>query len=201
LKGKRVLRGVVKATSQALNRLGLDYVLVGGVAVSGWGVVRTTEDVDVIVDLKEKDADRFAHEFAESGFRVTVTDISAALRERSHFTIFDNHSTYRIDAKGAYEESARETLASKRPILVEGVKTYLASPEDTIANKLLYGSEQDLRDAEGILARQSGKLDLDRLRNLCRKLGVLGELSNLEKRVKTILSNKKDLHIKRFRDH
>lgn len=198
---KRGLRGVVKATSQALNRLGLDYVLVGGVAVSGWGVARTTQDVDVIVDLKEKDADRFAHEFAKSGFQVTVTDISAALRDRSHFTIFDNHSTYRIDTKGAYEEAARETLASRKPILVEGVKTYLASPEDTIANKLLYGSEQDLRDAEGILARQSGKLDFDRLRKLCRKLGVTGELSNLEKRIKTILSDKKDLHIKRFRDH
>jgi hypothetical protein len=191
----------VKETALILNRLGYDYALVGGVAVSGWGVARTTADVDVIIDLKEKDADRFATEFAESGFSVTVTDIRAALREQTHFTVFDDHSAYRIDAKGAYGEAARETLTSRRAVVLEGVRSFLASPEDTIANKLLYGGEQDLRDAEGILARQSGKLDFDRLRKLCRKLGVSGELSNLEKRVKTILSDKKDLHIKRFRDH
>jgi hypothetical protein len=193
------LREVVKEASRVLNRLGSDYALVGGVAVSGWGVTRTTADVDVIIDLKERDAERLAADFAESGFSVTVQDIIAALREKAHFTIFDNHSAYRIDAKGAYGDAARETLASRRAVVLQGVRSFLASPEDTIANKLLYGSEQDLQDAEGIFVRQLESLDLDRLKSLCSKLGVLKELSNLEKRVKTLLSSK-NLHLKRFRD-
>ncbi len=197
---RRSLREVVKETALVLNRLGFNYALVGSVAVSGWGVARTTADVDVIIDLKENDADRLAAEFAESGFSVTVTDIHEALREQSHFTLFDNHSTYRIDAKGVYGEAARETLASRKPFVLEGVKSFLASAEDTIANKLLYGSEQDLHDAEGIFARQLEKLDLDRLRSLCKKLGVLRELSDLEKRVRALLSNERNQHLMRFRD-
>jgi hypothetical protein len=200
LSSKRSLREVVRETALVLNRLGFDYALVGGVAVSGWGVTRTTTDVDVIIDLREKDVDRLAAEFAKSGFSVTAADIYAALKEQTHFTVFDNHSSYRIDAKGAYGEAARETLMSRKAFVLEGVKSFLASPEDTIANKLLYGSEQDLQDAKGIYVRQLEKLDLDRLRSLCKKLGVLRQLSDLEKRVKALLSDEKDQHLKRFRD-
>jgi hypothetical protein len=183
-----------------LNGLGVDYVLVGAVAVSGWGVTRTTADVDVIIDLKENDASRFAFAFAERGFSVAETDIRAALREQSHFTVFDNNSSYHIDAKGVYGEAERETLTSRKLVELEGVETFLASAEDTIANKLLYGSEQDLRDAEGIFARQLEKLDLERLRRLCKRLGVLRDLSNLEKRVRDTLSDEENRHLKQFRD-
>jgi hypothetical protein len=200
LTNKRSLRQVVKDTALILNSLGLDYAFVGGIAVSGWGVARTTADVDVILNLKESDADRLAVEFAKFEFSVSPTDIRAALKEQTHFTIFDDNSAYRIDAKGAYGESERQTLSSRKQVVLQGVKCFLASAEDTIANKLLYGSEQDLRDADGIFTRQFQSLDIDKLRDLCKRLGVLRELSNLEKRVKAMLSNREEKHLKRFED-
>ena len=45
---------------------------------------------------------------------------------------------------------------------------YVASPEDMIANKLVFGSEQDIKDAEGIYVRQFDNLDMDIWRSAVR---------------------------------
>ncbi|HIH97895.1 MAG TPA: hypothetical protein HA346_02675 [Thermoplasmata archaeon] len=59
---------------------------------------------------------------------------------------------------------------------------YIASPEDTLANKLLFGSEQDIKDAEGIWVRQRN-LDIKYLEGRCRTLGVWEEFVEMKKRV------------------
>lgn len=50
-------------------------------------------------------------------------------------------------------------------------------PEETIAFKLKFASEQDPADARSILVRQAGKLDERRLDALARRLGVLSSLA------------------------
>jgi hypothetical protein len=184
LKQKRSMRDVVRETADVLSKVGVDYVIVGGVAVSAWGNIRTTVDLDIIMSIRKEDAARLADAFTKSDFSINERDILAALREKSHFTIFDNHSQYRIDSKGAYGDRELETIRTRKTIQLGTVQCFIASPENTIANKLLFGSEQDILDAEGIYARQKKTLDIDALRRACRKLGVMRELANLEKRVK-----------------
>lgn len=60
---------------------------------------------------------------------------------------------------------------------------YVASPEDTIANKLLFGSDQDIKDAEGIYVRQFDNLDMEYLAERCKKLDVLEEFSAMKIRI------------------
>jgi len=43
----------------ALERSGLDYVVVGSTATAGWGVARTTRDVDLVVQLDSAAAETF----------------------------------------------------------------------------------------------------------------------------------------------
>lgn len=134
----------------------MEYVIVGGVAVAGWGNIRTTRDVDVIIALEADDVKKVVKAFGKRGFSIRENDVLHALREKGHFTIFDERSEYHIDAKGVYGENERRTLRTRRKVRMGGVDAYIASPEDIIANKLRFGSEQDLKDAEGILIRQAG---------------------------------------------
>nr|MDO8098515.1 hypothetical protein [Candidatus Njordarchaeota archaeon] len=71
-----------------------------------------------------------------------------------------------------------------RKILIDETECYSASPEDMIANKLFSGSEQDIRDAEGIYVRQIQHLDMNTLRSTAERLGVSKELIKMEKRVR-----------------
>ncbi len=182
------LKEVVKRVTDVLSETGLDYVFVGGLAVAGWGNVRTTRDIDVIIDLREDDMERLAKTLIDEGFEVTIEDIQDALREKTHFTVFDSRSDFHLDVKGAYSERERRTLQTRKAVrLWEGI--FISNPEDTIAHKLLFGSEQDIKDADGIYARQLERLDLNYLDEIAAEMGVKGELDELKKRVEKQLPN------------
>ncbi len=183
----RTIEDVVRGISEILLEAGVDYVIVGGVAVSGWGNVRTTRDVDIIMDLREKDIASLSDALKKEGFDVMADDIRDAMKEKGHFTIFDTRSDYHIDAKGCYGEKEKRSLKEKKAVDLWGIRIFIASPEDTIANKLVFGSEQDIRDAEGIYVRQMEKLDLNYLEEICRKMGVSGDLESLKQRVEKSL--------------
>jgi hypothetical protein len=120
-------------------------------------------------------------------FSANKDDIKTALKEKSHFTIFDERSEYHIDAKGVYGKKERQSLLSKKAIQLEGVRVCVASPEDIIANKLLFGSEQDIKDAEGIYVRQKGKLDMKYLEERCEDIGVYDEFVEMKERIEKYL--------------
>ncbi len=82
-----------------------------------------------------------------------------AFKEHSYCTIEHKKTMFRIDIKGVYGEMDKRTIANKREINFQGIKMYVASPEDTIINKLIFAREQDIKDAIGIYVRQAGKLD------------------------------------------
>ncbi|MEE8167519.1 MAG: DUF6036 family nucleotidyltransferase [Candidatus Hydrothermarchaeales archaeon] len=171
----------------ALDELKMDYVIVGGIAVASWGNVRTTRDVDVIISLDKDKIERFVDVLSGHGFSATMDSILDSLKERSHFTIFDKHSEYHVDAKGVYSNRERRTLETKREVKIKTLKCYIAAPEDIIANKLVFGSEQDVKDAEGIYARQLPKLDLEYLERICVEMGIVKELEALKKRFEKYL--------------
>ena len=58
----------------------------------------------------------------------------------------------------------------------------IASPEDTIVNKLVFAREQDIKDALGIFVRQYDSLDKDYLEETAKKIGVYDMLKELRKK-------------------
>ncbi|WXG43802.1 MAG: hypothetical protein WED04_07170 [Promethearchaeati archaeon SRVP18_Atabeyarchaeia-1] len=180
---------MVKELAETLDQLGIDYAIVGGIAATSWGNVRTTLGIDVVMNIKDEDVPVLAGALRKRDFSLTENDIMMALKEKSHFTTHDEKSLLRIDAKGAYGPRELETLRTKKKILIGKTEIYLASPEDMIANKLFSGSEQDTRDAEGIYARQFQHIDVNGLRSTARKLGVSAQLSKMDKRMRKRINN------------
>ncbi|HEC77286.1 MAG TPA: hypothetical protein ENI33_08550 [Thermoplasmatales archaeon] len=178
----RDIEDVMRDLVHILNELGTEYVIVGGMAVNCWGNIRTTRDIDVIIDLK--DVEEFVKEMEKKGFIVKIEDIKKAIKEESHFTIFDREYVFHIDVKGVYGKRERESMERKREIEIDNLKIYVASPEDVIANKLLFGSEQDVKDAESVYVRQKEKINTDYLKKRCRDLGVYKEYKEMVKRIK-----------------
>ncbi|HEC88746.1 MAG TPA: hypothetical protein ENI52_05470 [Thermoplasmata archaeon] len=171
---------------QILNLLDIDYVIIGGIAVNCWGNIRTTRDIDVIIDLK--DIGKFVKKLEEKGFKVKIEDIEKALQEKSHFTIFDEEYLYHIDVKGAYSKREKESLKTKKDVKIDDFVIYISSPEDTIANKLLYGSEQDIKDAESIYIRQKEKIDFSYLEKRCKELDVYEEYKEMVKKIREYIN-------------
>ena len=165
-----------------LGRARIGYVMVGGLVVNFHGLPRTTMDIDLILQIKEEDAPKLAEFLNRNDFFASAGGLRRALKERFHCIVQDKRSMFRLDIKGIYNEMDKRTFEKRTSFKYRGAEIYIASPEDTIADKLVFGSEQDLKDAEGIYIRQLGKLDLKYLEEICREMGVEEEFVELKRR-------------------
>jgi len=179
----RSLNEILKLVCTFLKEEKAVYVVVGGLAVLFYGIPRTTLDVDIIIGMDLAGIKRFVGFLKENDFFADEEDIKRAFEEKSHLTIEDKSTMIRLDIKGIYSENDRLTLKRRRKVNLADFEFYVASPEDLIANKLLFGSEQDIKDAEGIYVRQFDNLDMAYLEERCKNLDVYEEFLVMKRRV------------------
>lgn len=185
---------ILQYVSDFLTSENIDYVIVGGVAVMYHGVPRTTVDIDIILQIDDSKISHFVEFLNSKGFIVSIADFQDAFATNSHSTIFYRNSMLRLDIQGVYSDFDQMTL--NRAITVRlfetGIK--LATAEDTLVNKILFESEQDLRDAFGILARNRENLDFVYIESISSLLNILDKwksfLSDFENEVKNFDSKK-----------
>ncbi|MBE0516894.1 MAG: nucleotidyl transferase AbiEii/AbiGii toxin family protein [Methanophagales archaeon] len=186
----RSMHEILKLVCTFLNGEEVEYVVVGGLAVLFYGIPRTTMDIDLIIAADMAETKQFVEFLKANDFFADEGDIKVALEEKSHATIEDKTSMIRLDIKGIYTENDLITLKRRRKINLTDFEFYVASPEDTIANKLLFGSEQDIKDAEGIYVRQFDNLETGYLTECCNNLDVLEEFSAMKRRVERYMVEK-----------
>ena len=178
------IEAVLKKFVIAMSKLDIPYVIVGGFAVAGWGRFRATQDVDVIMQLRETDVPWLVRVLREGGFSFKAEDILDALRRKEHFSIFNSDSIYHVDAKGAYGKHESRTLQGRVVVGIRDYRIPISGLEDTFVNKLCFGREQDLEDALAIFIRNEDRMDEAALVSLCREYGVLRELRTLQRKAR-----------------
>jgi hypothetical protein len=187
----RELEEVIRDACSVFSSLRIPYVIVGGVAVNLLGRARSTFDVDAIADIDAAGAERLVKAFRRKGFEVSREDIEDALKDKGHFSVFDSRSGYRIDCKGAYTTNEKRALSERRRLRVADKFIFVDSAEDLIVMKLLYGSGQDVLDAESVYARQRPSLNMRRISAEARALGVSEEWASLRRRVDRLMAGRK----------
>jgi len=176
---------ILKLVCKNFNDNNIDYVIVGGFTVIFYGNPRTTMDLDIVMQIpKNTDISAVVKFFKENGFFASEEDMKCAFAEKSNSTVEYKETMFRIDIKGVYDEMGKRTIKNKRGVDFHGTRIYLASPEDTIINKLLCAREHDIRDAIGIYVRQTGKLDEKYLQEFAKKQGVYDELLKIKEKIK-----------------
>ena len=166
---------------QALDTLGVSYLIGGSLASTVYGVVRTTQAADLVVELRLEHAAPLAQVLADS-FYVDVEAIRDAIRRRSSFNVIHLETMFKVDVFVSRErpfDRAQFARRAAQTIATEPERTaYVASAEDTVLTKLEWyrlggeQSERQWRDVLGVLVVQSTHLDVDYLRQWAEHLGV-----------------------------
>lgn len=158
------------------------YVIVGGIAVILWGRLRTTTDVDLIINHHKLDKDQFYQYINEIGYQLDYDDLVLGFRERSNISIWSGR--YRIDLKGIYNRFAQLSLDQAIKIRVTAeFEVQVDRPELLIVSKLIYASEQDFEDTAAIYKKlkTENKLNEEYLTKIAETYRVLDRLPILEK--------------------
>jgi hypothetical protein len=166
----------VRKIVDAFANAGLDYAFTGALAISFYGVPRTTSDIDVIVQVvSEADVKaKLSVALKEVGLAVDERKIDSALLSGFRIATFkDKKSPYSIDVILSSEK------LEKRVGRIAGLNTYFQSPEGLIAAKLRMikatlspeRSAKDKADVKAVLAFT--KVDLEAVKKQARKDGTL----------------------------
>ncbi|HEX5471391.1 MAG TPA: hypothetical protein VFW73_05870 [Lacipirellulaceae bacterium] len=165
-------------TIAGLNRLALDYAIVGSYASSAWGEPRMTRDIDIVIRLRPDQVHSLCSLFPNDEFYVSPAAAAEAVRHLSQFNVIHPASGNKIDFMIAgHGDWPSSQLARHRKInFGANVSGHVASPEDVILGKLIYyregGSEKHLRDISGIVKIMGNALDREYIARMAESLGV-----------------------------
>lgn len=165
--------------ARALDELGVPYLVGGSIASSLHGVPRSTQDADLVADLREEHVPAFVASL-EGRFYVDEERVRHAVRRRSSFNVIELSTLFKIDLFLLGDEPmARQEMARReRVALPGGGELEVASAEDTILQKLrwyhLGGSVSDRqwRDVLNVLEVQGERLDRAYLTQGAEELGL-----------------------------
>ena len=168
----------------------IKYYLVGGILVNLYSDFRITRDIDIALDLFYSGITikEFINIIKEFNF-MPIQDWNATeilAKETNIIQYLDKTETIRIDNHIIEKRSLSKykrigPLALKRRVREKlfGIVCWIASKEDFILSKLVYGGWQDFTDALGCWMRFQGELNQQILEESSKELGILKEYSLL----------------------
>ena len=131
----------------ALHAAGVDYAVVGGVAVNAHGFVRNTRDLDIFIRPTVENAQAAFRALKELGAPLEGLDCTDLLTEYEHFQLHTEHG--RIDILTSIGEISFDQVWRNRVDAdIDGVIVHFISKADLIENKRQIGRLIDLADAE-----------------------------------------------------
>ncbi|MBO3797655.1 MAG: nucleotidyl transferase AbiEii/AbiGii toxin family protein [Thermoproteota archaeon] len=149
------LRNLIRRLVVAFRDVKLEYALTGALAVSFYGVPRSTVDIDIIVRIfGKKDMDRLISALRNAKLKVDEKALGNALKSGYRiFTIRDEKTPYSVDI------IISEKKIRRRPGVIANVTTFFQEPEELILAKLRMikatvprnRTIKDVEDIKGIL--------------------------------------------------
>jgi len=155
------MNGVLDAAvevDQLLQRTGLPYCLIGGIALQRWGQPRTTLDVDVTVMTQFGNEEPAIQQLVKR-FEPRITD-AVEFARRSRVLLVQTSNGVGVDiALGALPFESRMIARSTVWELDEARTLRTCSAEDLIVQKVFAGRDQDWVDVQRVIEVRRSSLD------------------------------------------
>ncbi|MDH4323885.1 MAG: hypothetical protein OEZ09_05475 [Betaproteobacteria bacterium] len=139
-----------------LEGAGIAYMLTGSVALSYYAEPRMTRDVDLVVELADRDPKSITALFRPD-YYVSEADVGRAITSRTMFNVLHLGKVVKLDFIVRKDTDYRRREFERRArVQLPGFEAWIVSREDLILSKLAWakesGSELQMRDVGALLA-------------------------------------------------
>ena len=155
---------VLRRIIQALENAGIAYMLTGSFASAHYGVPRSTQDIDLVIEATAAQLRTFVQSLPADEYYADLDAALEAQRKESLFNVIDLATGWKIDLIIRKSRSfSREEFGRRRVVDLQGLGLFVATAEDVILAKLewakLGNSDRQIEDVAAILRLQSERLD------------------------------------------
>ena len=167
--------------TQVLEKLNIPYLIGGSLASTLYGMVRTTQDSDIVAEMQPEHLQLFVSAL-QGDFYVDSEMIADSIQHHSSFNIIHRESMFKVDVfiprPRPFLQSQLARVRKQTFLFDQEVSAKFSSPEDTILAKLEWYrlgsevSERQWRDILGVLKTRTGELDLVYLRKWADELNL-----------------------------
>jgi len=174
----------VSTVIRALDIIGMPHMLTGSLASNFYGVPRSSDDADLVLQTLEFDFAALRKEL-EPGLRInpqlsfeTITGTYRYIIEKLE------GEPYKIELFFLSDDPHDRIRFERRlPTRFDRHATFVASPEDVVVTKLRWSQlgkrNKDFDDVRNVLAVQGDSLDWPYIENWCDQHGTRGLLDQL----------------------
>lgn len=183
-------RHLLVKVAEVLEALEIPYAITGGMAVFVWARPRFTADIDIIVLLDIRDAEKLSDALLKISqySYLDKDDMLNALTRHGEFNFIDGASGVKVDFWVLGNDNFGQDQIKRRiPKEVLGRQVSFVSPEDLILNKLLWYREgESAKQSEDIttILKFQKELDWGYLKKWAEKQSTLKVLEDLRKKAK-----------------
>lgn len=171
-----------------LEKAGLPYMVTGATAAILYGQPRTTNDLDVVLELKSADLPRLRAAFPETDYYLPPDEVIAvelARAQRGHLNALHHDSGFKADLYPIGEDALHHwAFPQRRAVSHNGKTIHFAPPEYVILRKLEYfregGSTKHLTDIRAMLDISGDVIDRTVLSEWITRLGLQAEWAKVD---------------------
>ena len=172
--------------ADALTACGISYLLAGSFASNFYGIPRSTEDADFVLQLAGGAGADFAGKLG-AGFefdpQLSFETVTGTHRQYLRHV----RTSFKIElfmlSKDAHDQ---ERFARRREQNLFVRKVWLLSPEDVIISKLRWARSKDEDDVKDVMTVQRDRLDWPYIEQWCREHGTLDLMNEIRSSVPEI---------------
>ena len=172
---------VTLKVTNVFEQLGVRYVISGSLASTLYGMVRTTQDSDIVAEMRAEHVQPFVAALKDE-FYIDEEMIAESTRKHSSFNIIHRETMFKVDVfiprPSPFLQSQLARAQTQTFFFETKLSAKFASPEDTVLSKIQWYrlggevSDRQWRDVLGVLKVRAGELDADYLRQWAGALHV-----------------------------
>lgn len=173
---------VTLIVTAVFEQLSIPYLIGGSLASTLYGMVRTTQDSDIVAEMLPEHLQPFVMALQDE-FYVDDEMIAESIQRHTSFNIIHRETMFKVDVfipRPRPFLQSQLARAQRQSFTFESeVSAKFASPEDTILSKLEWYrmggevSERQWLDILGVLKTRAGDLDLGYLRKWAIEIKVI----------------------------
>jgi len=177
---------VMLRVAAALERSRVPFMLVGAFSSNYHGIARSTQDVDIVIELNTPLTGEFGcllgQDFEAEPQLSFETNTGT---QRQEFRV--NGTVFKVELFRLSDDAFdQQRFQRRKPAMVAGQQVWFPTPEDVIVMKLRWARAKDKDDVREVMSVQRGKLDWNYIEDWCKRHNSFALMQEIRRTVPEI---------------